>query len=64
MGQNARIPIKWMPPESIYDQYYDEKTDVVCINTANLHISLSIVIVIKMINIVYVSRRTTYSYVS
>ena len=64
MGQNAKIPIKWMPPESIYDQYYDEKTDVVCINTANLHISLSIVIVIKMINTVYVSRRTTHSYVS
>ena len=64
MGQNAKIPIKWMPPESIYYQYYDEKTDVVCINTANLHISLSIVIVIKMINTVYVSRRTTHSYVS
>ena len=61
MGQNAKIPIKWMPPESIYDQYYDEKTDVVCINNENLHISLSIVIVI---NTIYVSRRTTHSYVS
>ena len=24
------IPIKWMPPESILDKYYDQKTDVVC----------------------------------
>ena len=30
MGHNAKVPIKWMPPESIHDRYYDEKTDVVC----------------------------------
>ena len=28
-GDKAKVPIKWMPPESIYDRYFDEKTDVV-----------------------------------
>ena len=30
MGHKAKVPIKWMPPESIHDRYYDQKTDVVC----------------------------------
>ena len=30
--QDTNVPIKWMPPESIHDKYYDEKTDVVCSN--------------------------------
>ena len=30
MGQKAKIPIKWMPLESIHDGYYNQKTDVVC----------------------------------
>lgn len=29
-GHKTKVPIKWMPPESIHDRYYDEKTDVVC----------------------------------
>ena len=29
MGHNTKVPIKWMPPESIHDRYYDHKTDVV-----------------------------------
>ena len=29
MGQKGKIPIKWMPTESIHDRYYDQKTDVV-----------------------------------
>jgi len=29
MGRKSKIPIKWMPPESIHDRYYDQKTDVV-----------------------------------
>ena len=29
MGHKAKIPIKWMPPESIHDRYYNQKTDVV-----------------------------------
>ena len=29
MGHKSRVPIKWMPPESIHDRYYDHKTDVV-----------------------------------
>ena len=33
MGHNAKVPIKWMPPESIHDGYYDQKTDVVCIRS-------------------------------
>ena len=34
MGHKAKVPIKWMPPESIHDRYYDQKTDVVC----NVHL--------------------------
>lgn len=29
MGHKAKVPIKWMPPESIHDRYYDLKSDVV-----------------------------------
>jgi len=30
LGHTAKVPIKWMPPESIHDKYYNQKTDVVC----------------------------------
>ena len=30
MEHKTRLPIKWMPPESILDKYYDQRTDVVC----------------------------------
>ena len=30
MGHKAKVPIKWMPPESIHDRYYNQQTDVVC----------------------------------
>ena len=26
---NARLPVRWMAPESLYDNIYTEKTDVV-----------------------------------
>lgn len=29
MGRKSKIPIKWMPPESIHVRNYDQKTDVV-----------------------------------
>ncbi|XP_065910186.1 hepatocyte growth factor receptor-like isoform X3 [Dysidea avara] len=28
LGHTAKVPVKWMPPESIHDRYYDQKTDV------------------------------------
>ncbi|XP_065910189.1 hepatocyte growth factor receptor-like isoform X5 [Dysidea avara] len=28
MGHRAQVPVRWMPPESILDRYYDHKTDV------------------------------------
>ena len=38
MGQKAKVPIKWMPPESIHDRYYNQKTDVVC-NSSIMYIA-------------------------
>ena len=28
--QRGALPVKWMSPESLLDNYFDEKTDVVC----------------------------------
>ena len=30
-GKGARLPVKWMPPETLTDGISNEKTDVVCI---------------------------------
>ena len=27
------LPVKWMSPESLMDQHFDEKSDIVCIYT-------------------------------
>ena len=29
-SKNVLLPVKWMALESLLDQYFDEKTDVVC----------------------------------
>ena len=42
MGRDTKIPIKWMPPESIYDQYFDQKSDVVCLNFNRVCITIPI----------------------
>ena len=33
LRHNTGVPIKWMPPESLYDGYYNEMTDVVCMSS-------------------------------
>ena len=33
LRHKAAVPIKWMPPESLYDGYYNEMTDVVCMSS-------------------------------
>ena len=30
LRHKAAVPIKWMPPESLYDGFFNEMTDVVC----------------------------------
>ena len=30
LKHRAKVPIKWMPLESIHDGVFNEKTDVVC----------------------------------
>ena len=32
LRHKAAVPIKWMSPESLYDGYFNQKTDVVCIS--------------------------------
>ena len=31
LRHHAKVPIKWMPLESIHDGIFNEKTDVVCL---------------------------------
>ena len=33
LRHKATVPMKWMPPESLYDGYYNEMTDVVCMSS-------------------------------
>jgi hypothetical protein len=35
-NRHARLPVKWMAPESFSDMISDEKTDVVCIRSHKL----------------------------
>ena len=32
LERKARLPVKWLPVESLYDNIYSEKTDVVWMN--------------------------------
>ena len=32
LEHKARLPVKWLPVESLYDNIYSEKTDVVWVN--------------------------------
>ncbi len=40
-NQGARIPVKWMPPETLLDSISNEKTDVVNFFTVQLCVILS-----------------------
>ena len=32
LERKARLPVKWLPAESLYDNFYSEKTDVVWVD--------------------------------
>ena len=53
MGRNIKIPIKWMPPESIHDQYYDQKSDVVCLNCNWIRITIPLNTIINILRSSY-----------
>ena len=31
LERRAKLPVKWMPPESLNDNIFNEKSDVVCL---------------------------------
>ena len=47
---NERVPIRWMAPESIVEDIYNEKTDVVCMNRTLLNPELQQFIIIHNIS--------------
>ena len=36
LERKTRLPVKWLPPESLYDNIYNEKSDVVSSRPVNL----------------------------
>ena len=40
-GRGARLPVKWMPPETLTDGISTEKTDVVCTKYSRVGMKLS-----------------------
>ena len=35
LGRKTRLPVKWMPPESLLDNIYNEKSDIVSADCTN-----------------------------
>ena len=42
----AKLPVKWMPPESLNYNMYNEKTDVVCSQRVKIKCTLFLLVVI------------------
>ena len=36
LGHKTRLPVKWMPPESLLDNIYNEKSDIVSTNILDM----------------------------
>ena len=37
LGHKTRLPVKWMPPESLLDNIYNERSDVVSVLCSCAH---------------------------
>ena len=57
IGKGARLPVKWMPPETLTDGISNEKTDVVRLQL-DAHINC-----ITMQPVALVLQRTSYTYI-
>ena len=56
---NSRLPVKWMPPETINDGISDERTDVVCI--LEVVVAVVRVIVYRWSQSTYICKKGTSS---
>ena len=62
LTHKARLPVKWMPPESVFQNIYSEKTDVVMtraiflpfrsIFSTTIYMSTCMYVLIKLIGII------------
>ena len=39
----TKLPVKWMSLESLLDNFFNEKTDVVCIMSIQLHLMVKVI---------------------
>ena len=37
LQRRTMLPVKWLPPESLHDNIYNEETDVVRFHVVNMH---------------------------
>ena len=41
LERRTKLPVKWLPPESLFDNKYSEKSDVVCTTHTKFKLAIS-----------------------